>query len=602
MARNLFIPLGLGLVLLNLAAGPARAQTGITPADPGSIQRAIDAAAAKNLPKIVIPPGIYRLSADHGARAHLFFSQLKNFEIDATGVTFILTTPGKGGIRFEGCRDVTLRGATLIHDPIPFSQGKITAIAADNRTCDIQVDQGYPDPTGPGYGLKKTGLNLYRAANRQWLDDTYAGNGGVPQRLGPHLFRLEVGRPFDPRLGWVVGAAVAWRGPGNPDIELRDCAGMKIIGETIKNGAGFCIFENGGDGGNYYSYTVTYGPKPAGAIDEPLMASNADGFHSNGVRHGPTLENCHFEGMNDDGIPIHGQYGFVQETQGARITVEVRNVSFCRPGDRLRFADNRGVVVGDALVVATEPAPGYRPVHPAPADLRLYQDPAKNSFVTFTLDRPIAAQFGWQVANTNANGDGFVIRNCTVRNNRARGMLIKASDGLIENCTVDGSSMGGIVLSPEMGTWSESDYSRNVVIRHNTIRHVDYAARGAAQVGALTVAAYEHQQFVPLPGGHRNITIEDNTFDGDDGINLLITSADGVVVRDNHFVHPMTNPSDRALSIRIDPGALVYLTQCTNVSLSGNLVTQPGPYLKKTVEASATASGTGFTNGVTVQP
>ena len=90
-----------------------------------SIQARIDEAYAQGARQVVIPAGTYQLFAPPGKTAHLKFEGFKNFDIEATGVTFLLGTRNKLGVDFEKCEAVTFRGATLIHDPLPFSQGKI---------------------------------------------------------------------------------------------------------------------------------------------------------------------------------------------------------------------------------------------------------------------------------------------------------------------------------------------------------------------------------------------------------------------------------------------------------------------------------------------
>ena len=588
----------LAAFLCGCAAGSICAQE-ITPDDPGSILRGVEAAASAGQPRVIIPPGIYRLAADPASDVHLHFSNLKNLEIDATGATLVFTTPSKDSIIFEHCANTTFRGATLRRDPISFSQGKIIALSADQRAIDVQVSAGYRDPTDPSFGVASIFLNLYHG--RQWANGIFPAPGAKLESLAPGRFRFHANRPATFGAGWTVGSSVTWRGRAGPDINLIDCQGMKMIGLTLENSAGYCMREQGGEGGNYYSYTVTYGPKPPGATEEPLMSCNAGAFQSSAVRHGPTLENCLFEGMNDDGIPMHGQYGLVMESTGTRMIVEVRHPPFCQAGDQLRLIDERGALAGEAKVVAAAVVP-YHPTQPAPPDLHMFRDPTGADFEQLMLDRPADVKFGWLAANASANADGFVVRHCTVRSNRERGMLIKASDGVIENCTVEGSPRAGIVICPEMGAWDEADYARNLVIRHNVIRNVGgFHQPGSTQPGALTIAAYEHGRFVPLPGGHRNIVVEDNTFENIDGVNLLISSAEGVVVRNNRFIHPMWKPTDRGQAVGVDMQALIWLTECSGVTLSGNVVIDPGPELQKKVEVTPTAQGTGFDDGVTVQ-
>lgn len=582
---------------ISICRGEAVPAPQISANDPLSLQAAIKWAYENGLHRIVIPPGTYRVAAEPQSGSHLHFSGMKNFEIDATGATLIFTARKKSSFAFDHCEDVTLRGATLLRETPPFSQGKIIALSADRTTVDVQVSAGYPaDFDDPRY-FSKIWLNLYDRSTRQWRDDMSA-RANI-ERLGPDTFRFHSARALGGDIGWVVGAAVAWRGNGGPDIGLYACSGMKILDVTIKGGIGFCVYEGDGGGGNYYRYTVTYGAKPAGADEEPFMASNADGFHSNGVRKGPTLEGCHFEGMDDDGIPIHGQYALVEESQGNEVIVEARNPPFCEKGDDLRFLDARGVLAGEAKVVSTEILPAYKPSAPPPKDLRLFQNNPHDKYEQLTLDQPANAGFGWLVSNADANGAGFVIRNCTIRNNRARGMLIKASNGLIENCTIEGSSMGGIIIAPEMEYWNESDYARNVVVRNNVLRNCNYwSQQGTSQAGTITVAAADQHRFVPLPGGHRNIIIVGNTLEDNDGPNLVISSTEGIVVQDNHFIRPMWHANERGKAFGVDPGALIWLTESSGVQLLNNVLTEPGPYLQARIGSTSTVTGTGLQNGV----
>lgn len=595
--------MGLGLVLIlaiTAWGGICSAEPGpITPSDPASVQRGIDEAYRAGLHRVVIPPGVYRLSPDSKSGLHLLINKFKDFEIEATGVTLVFTVRDKGPVRFEKCENVIFHGATLVHDLLPFSQGKIINIDPDGKTVDIQVSKGYPtDFDDKRYYPKIDSIHLFNPQNRQWLNEDYTSKD--IERLGPDSFRYHGGRDAMAN-GFIPGAPVAWRGHVLPDIELRECAGVKITGVIIKSGSGFCVYEHDGEGGNYYSYDLTYGPKPDGATEEPLFASNADAFHSNGMRKGPTLEDCHFEGMNDDGVPIHGSYALGISAEGNQVIAQVRWPPFCQPGDHLHLLDERAIPVEEATVTAVEPMPNYKSDRPPPKELRLYKDfPVK--YFKFTLDHPTNLKFGWMIANVDRLGSGFVVRRCTVQNNRARGMLLKASNGLVEDCTLEGTSMGGLVITPQGSGWNESDYSSNIIIRHNTFRHVAYFQyQNTAQVGALTVEAYEYGQFVPLPGGHHKIVIEDNTFEDNDGPNILLSSVQDVVIRNNHFIHPMWRLNEHGKGAGVDFNSLIWMTECSGVSLQGNLVSEPGPNLKTLVSHSATASGTGFDDGVIEQ-
>lgn len=587
------------LAVVLLAGGPVGGHAGnvpeapvVVPSDPSTVQPAIEAAARRGERKIVLPAGTYRFPARGDDRPALAFSGLRDLEIDATGAVLVFTDPARGSVRFDRCENVTLRGAVLLNEPIPFAQGRIGAIADDRGSFEVEVAKGYPALTGQREFI----FDVFDPATRRWKPGTYDIFCTAVEPLAPGRFRVR--QPLG-KLAVGVGDLVGWRGPTPTDLELSHCAGMRVEDVVIRNGKGFCVAENGGEGGNYYRYRVTYGPTPPGAEEPPLMAANADAFHSAGVRRGPTLERCVFEGMGDDGVAIHGTFAAVVEASGTRMVIAARTGDFCLPGDGLTWMDEQQAAAGGAKVVGVRPLPAP-PVPPVfPRDLRLFREPRDLRYFELTLDREISAVPGCLVGNPAACGGGFVVRDCEIRNHRARGMLLKADGGLVEGCTVADSTIAGIVVAPEMDYWNEAGYAHDLIVRGNVIRGVGgWTQPGLAMAGALSVGAYERGRYVPLPGGHRNILIEGNRFERNDGVNVLVSSAVGVTLRGNTFVHPMAAPSDRGHARGVEDGALIWLTECRDVHLEGNRTEEPGPFLRRPISPTATASGTGFTDGV----
>jgi polygalacturonase len=202
-------------------------------------------------------------------------------------------------------------------------------------------------------------------------------------------------------------------------------------------------------------------------------------------------------------------------------------------------------------------------------------------FVEVVTDPVLPAGFDWPASNPAALGSGFVVRNNTIRHHRARGILIKADDGLIEGNTIDGSTIAGIVLAPEL-FWREACYSRNVTIRNNTIRRCGTATAGpwTSQAGALSVTAEVQPGSKP---GHRNIVIENNRFIENDGVNLLLQAVDGVRVKGNRFERADQAATRRGSNHRIDPSALIWLSGCANVRFEDNRVSEPGSALSRLI-------------------
>jgi len=361
---------------------------------------------------------------------------------------------------------------------------------------------------------------------------------------------------------------------------------------TIRSGSGFCLHEDRGEGGNIFRrYRVTYGKTPAGATESPLIACNADAFHSSGVRVGPQLLDCSFEGMCDDGIAIHGAFSQVEEVKENRVVLNMRwpdAATFWRPGDAIKIYSTNLSYIGSTTLRSLSPAPRFEPTFKSA--LKPFRD--LKSFFELEVERNPGAETEMLVCNTAVQGAGYQIKNCQMKNHRARGIIVKADNGLIEGCTIEGTTMAGILVTAEL-FWGESDFSKNLVIRSNTIRQLATALLPwSAMVGAITVAVQENGRWIPTRS-HEGIRIENNVFDRCDGIQILISSAKDVRISGNTFLRPQEKPSTRGRDKGIDPEALLYFAECEGVILEKNVVKDSKVDLSKKIVVLSNASVSG---------
>jgi hypothetical protein len=581
-----FIPLLVG-VLTGAAVLAAPTPTVITSDQPGSVQRGITEAYRTGQKRIVIPAGTYYIKPP-SAGSHLRFHGMSDFEIDARDVHFVFTDQTRGGIEFLNCRNVRLRGASIRFETPPFTQAVVEGIAPDGAWYDVRIEKGYPTnfddaryfPAQPiGY--------LFDSKTRWWKPGTYDLYGQSIKRLGADRFRVFWNVPAGPRLHPVaVGDLMGFRGSGPHNVTIVTSTRVSLIGVTIYNAGSFAVWESGGDGDNRYSITVKRGPRPPEAVTDPLFSSTADAFHSTDVRKGPVLEQCYFEAMADDGIAIHGTYSLVLSAGGNKFVINDGNF---RPGDPLRLFDPRGQPAGEALVRSIQPLEGFH--NTKKSHRAAISDHTAGPYFEVMLDRPLPADFDYLVSNPAATGSGYVLRENTIRNHRARGMLLKADNGLVEGNLIEGSTMGGIVVTPEFW-WYEADYSRNVTIRNNTIRQVAYAPR---QLGAVLVAAVGEK---PIPGcGHQHIVLDGNRFEDLNGVNLLISSACDVTVKNNLFIRPQRFRVE-AGGMDEEPGSLIDITQAKDVRFENNTILGIGRFNTRIIQVSSTASVSGLQSGV----
>ena len=144
--------------------------------------------------------------------------------------------------------------------------------------------------------------------------------------------------------------------------------------------------------------------------------------------------------MCDDAIPIHSSYMLVMQADGRKLYYLARqNVNPLKPGMRIRLFDPRERFLCEAVVKSTDKAEsGFRLPH-LPADKLVYYR------LESDRDLPVIPA-GSRLSTPDTAGSGFVVRNCVIRNHRARGFLIKADDGLIENNRI-ALENGGFIYS-----------------------------------------------------------------------------------------------------------------------------------------------------------
>ena len=606
MLKKIGIGLLLSALITSLAAAnkvapPTTAGAALSPANPAGLTLAIMRAYQNKRKKIIIPPGVYHLP-DPAGPYYITLSNMKNFQIIANGVTLLRSDPMKGGIIFDHCRRVTLTGLTLLCNPRSYTQGRITNIGP--KWLDYRICKGYSADLNNILGLteKQPGPfcgDIFSARTLSWK----AGTGDMfftdAQRIGPRTFRLAF--PARP-AAMKIGDLLKFNGAIHRDIRIQDCSHLRISRVTILGGTGFGILEASGDGNNRYDHiTIKPPPKPTGADVIPLVANNGDGFHSVGVRHGPTLLDCYFDRTNDDGIAIHGYFSFVQRCTGKILIA--RCPTRIRPNDKIQIFDSRGGYLGEARVISLTQMAGYKPKRHITHRRRYQFFTGRGPFYRLTLSRSISSGcgFGSYISDVNANGSGFVIRNCIIKNNRAHGILIKANYGVIEGCTLEDNTMVAIDIRPMPYYWDEAGCSSHILILNNTIKHCGYFNVGAHVFGAGALSVVAHTDAKATKFGHNDIQIANNHFVDNDGINMLITDSRHIVVLGNTFVHPMQKANNRGVNFHFGTSDLIWLQQCKNILLAGNRVIAPGPAMKKLIGIGPDTRGIrGIQNGVKI--
>ena len=474
-----------------------------------------------------------------------------NAAIHAQGVTIIFADAEHRPLLFNRCTNVLIEGATLQFAGISFTQGRVKAVGRDAKGdyCDWQIDAGYPANIRPG----ESTFNVIDRHTRLLKVGTGDCGTREAESLGPGHYRLRHLAAGVTTDDWLVTRAPG----GSAIIQLADCQGCTMKGITLKNSGFAAFFETGGEGGHrYLGCRVARGPRPPGAAEDPLVACGADGFHSAGVRIGPTFEHCVWEGvLLDDCIAVHGTFQKVIRAEGTRLILERGNRGEFAVKGPVRISSDHGFFAQTTCVA-------------------LHNRKTPENVLELTLDRALPVPAGAKAGNPERCGKGFKILDCTLGNTRSRGILVKGDDGIIQGCTIEGCGMSAVSIGPEYW-WNEADYCWNVTVAGNTLRHNVLNGSGAGVVLVHGDGAI----------GNRGVVIRDNHFEENYGLFMINAECtDGLKI----FGNEIKSPSPLALS---NPGSIINLAVSRRITLQGNLVSKPGPSVKKLVDLGKDVQG-----------
>jgi hypothetical protein len=136
----------------------------------------------------------------------------------------------------------------------------------------------------------------------------------------------------------------------------------------------------------------------------------------------------------------------------------------------------------------------------------------------------------------------FVIRHNTFSYNRARGILLESSFGIVEQNTFVGQTAQGILVGADSGM--EGPGVQNVIFRGNHFSNVGSFATTPlpsdknAATGALFVALQGLPAGIKSPKPvQRNLIFNGNVFSDLQGSGLFLSMANNVVLANNRFVN-----------------------------------------------------------------
>ncbi|MBR5742736.1 MAG: right-handed parallel beta-helix repeat-containing protein [Clostridia bacterium] len=243
------------------------------------------------------------------------------------------------------------------------------------------------------------------------------------------------------------------------------------------------------------------------------ISATTDSMHIGNSGGYAIVEDCDFSFAGDDGINIHDNVGLITEKIDARTFIVQTRLS-CVEGDEI------GLLRDDILDV------GFT--------ARVEKlEKLENRLQKIVFDRELPAECGknWVTFNTKFSTRNYIFRNNYFHENRARGLLLGASCGLVENNVLyktQGPAIWTVVdIEPR---WSEGTGVHDLTVRGTKFIDCDVNAWASCVYVRTLIPAGDSPAAV-----FRDITFENNLFENCSSYAISLRSAGNVKLVGNTF-------------------------------------------------------------------
>jgi hypothetical protein len=454
-----------------------------------AVRAALTQAGKQRGCKLVFPKGRYDFYPDKAAERYQFISNndeglkriafpingLRGLEIDGQGSDFLFhgyLSP----FAIDNARDIVLRNFTVDYERPFHSEGRILAVT--NAYADVEIASEYPYSIENGLlkfhdgkaGKERTlypvrGLLEFDPTKRETAfqaRDYWLGEEVPAQDLGGRRVRILreklKGTPgnifvFGPSHRLVCGIAITdSRNVSVEDVTLYHCGGMGVIGQRSRD---------------LFVRRVKVTPPPN---RNRIVSLTADATHFVNCGGQVVLEDCLFELQKDDATNVHGIYVRIVE----RVAPAIVDVKLAHPQqfgfDFIKKGQTLELVKGPALTTYANPV--VKQV-----------ERVNKEYTRLTFKEPLPQSVA--VGDALAAIDDYAaltIRGCTIRGNRARGILLNSRGPTVVEKNVFHTAGAAILFEGDARFWYEQAGVSDCAIRDNLFDNCNYGVWGQALI------------------------------------------------------------------------------------------------------------------------
>ncbi|MEG0692575.1 MAG: sugar-binding protein [Oscillospiraceae bacterium] len=508
---------------------------------------------------VIIPPGAYSLDTIH-------LTKVKNLSIYAYGVMAEYYSYKNPAMIAGNCDTVILKGITIDHADIANAQG--TVVDKTDKYLVWKSDEGYlADLTDMNYFPEQAwGARFLKGSDIPCADIDFQKK----EKDSDGNIRLYYGNGNSRNV--LVGDKIVMRGLMQQISDVWSSSNMQYEDVSIYNGTKFAFSERGNGEKATRMNRVAVTPGPAPILKDqngnfrtnadgsyvrgvPRMASTADATHSTNMQKGPITTNSVFEKMTDDGTNINGEFSKVTNYDPETNTLTYKY------GDNAYSGICANFKVGDKVLIFTRRG-------------KLLIDTVATSETSMTPDYVYSVQLkddvvlenGSLLQNASASGNDFVFDNCKVDNVRSRGLLIKASKGIIKNCTLTNTGMSGILVKPEIDEpWNECGYADGLIIENNFLKN-NGILTGSDLHSPINITGDGQNKSDPLYQMHKNISVKNNKIeDRNTQYAIHVNSLQASEIKNNDL------GTRKGYTMQTDTNPGIYLNGDSSIVVSNNI-------------------------------
>jgi hypothetical protein len=251
-----------------------------------------------------------------------------------------------------------------------------------------------------------------------------------------------------------------------------------------------------------------------------VIASFADGMHFSGCSGAVRITNCHFRGLHDDAVNVHGTHLQIQKALSP-LVLEVRYKHPQTYGMEA-FAPGDSIVLVHATTLESYAAGKV-------VGVRILDE--RNIQIELAGPVDLAGLKAGDCVENITREPSLVVRHCRFEGTNTRGLLVTTRRKVvIEDNVFYRTGMQAILIADDAKSWYESGPVRDVLIKGNRFEECGY---NSAPDNYPIAIVPENSELVPGYAVHKNIRITDNIFIVYDYPLLKARSVDGLVFRNN---------------------------------------------------------------------